>query len=69
MHLQLAGRRRRVDALGERHQRDAKRLDIPKKGHKMAEVLAEAVQSPDQIRRQGRTRTVAPRTFEGSSLT
>ena len=47
VHLQLAGRRRGVDALGERHERDAERLQLLEQRHEVPQVAAKPVEPPD----------------------
>ena len=47
VHLQLAGGCRGVDALVERHERDAERLQLLEQRDQVPEVPSEAIQSPD----------------------
>jgi len=47
VHLQLAGGCRGVDALVERHERDAKGLQLFEQRDQVAEVPSQAIQSPD----------------------
>ena len=47
MQLELAGSRRRVDALVERHERDAERLQFFEQRDQVAQIAAEAIEAPD----------------------
>jgi hypothetical protein len=68
VHLQFSGRRRRVDALVQRHERNAECLEFLEQDDQVAEIAAQSIKSPHDNNIQPPPPCIGQQLVEGRSM-